>query len=94
MSDNGVGKIDYHINDKNTLNVLGIISNYVGKGEDHPFVTSAFLDDFTIRTYTGSGTWDYTPNSTMVNEVRFGYNRMEYAITTNDATLTDPIVRV
>ncbi len=91
VSDNGVGKIDYHINDKNTLNVLGIISNYVGSGEDHPFVTTAFLDDFTIRTYTGSGTWDYTPNSTMVNEVRFGYNRMEYAITTNDATLTDPI---
>jgi carboxypeptidase family protein len=90
-SDNGVGKIDYHINDKNTLNGLAIISNYVGVGEDHPFVTPVFLDYFTIRNYTTSGTWDYTPNSSMVNEVRFGYNRMEYAITTGDANVSDPI---
>jgi hypothetical protein len=91
VTDNGVGKIDYHINDKNTLNGLFIIGDYVGTGEDHPFVSSAYLDDFLIKTYTASGTWDYTPNSTMVNELRFGYNRLEYAITSNDATLTDPI---
>ena len=91
VTDNGVGKIDYHINDKNTLNGLFIIGDYVGTGEDHPFVTSAFLDDFLIKTYTASGTWDYTPNSAMVNELRFGYNRLEYSITSNDATLPDPI---
>ena len=91
VSDNGIAKIDYHINDKNTLNGLFLIGNYVGNGEDHPFVTSAYLDNFLIRTYTASGNWDYTPNSSMVNEVRFGYNRMEYSITTNDATLTDPL---
>jgi len=91
VSDNGVGKIDYHMNDKNTINGLFIVGNYVGSGEDHPFVTSAFLNDFLIRTYTASGNWDYTPNSSIVNEVRFGYNRMEYSITSNDAALTDPI---
>lgn len=90
-SDNGVAKIDYHINDKNTLNGLFIIGNYLGVGEDHPFLTPAFLDDFKIRTITGSGTWDYTPSSSLVNEVRFGYNRLEYVITTADASLTDPI---
>jgi hypothetical protein len=73
------------------LNGLFIIGDYVGTGEDHPFVTSAFLDDFLIKTYTASGTWDYTPNSAMVNELRFGYNRLEYSITSNDATLPDPI---
>jgi len=91
VSDNGVAKIDYHINDKNTLNGLFLVGNYRGTGEDHPFVTAAFLDVFNIRTYTGSGTWDYTPNSNMVNELRFGYNRMQYSITTNDASLTDPL---
>ncbi len=91
VTDNGVGKIDYHMNDKNTLNGLFIIGDYVGSGEDHPFVSSAYLDNFLIKTYTASGTWDYTPNSTMVNELRFGYNRLEYAITSNDAKLTDPI---
>jgi len=91
VSDNGVAKIDYHINDKNTLNGLFIVSNYVGEGEDHPFVTTAFLDNFLIRNYTASGTWDYTPSSTMVNEVRFGYDRMQYSITSNDQSLTDPL---
>jgi hypothetical protein len=91
VSDNGVGKIDYHINDKNTLNGLFIVSNYVGSGEDHPFVTAAFLDNFLIRNYTASGDWAYTPNSAMVNEVRFGYNRMQYSITSNDQSITDPI---
>ncbi len=91
VSDNGVAKIDYHINDKNTLNGLFIVGNYTGTGEDHPFVTSAFLDNFLIRTYTASGNWDYTPNSSMVNELRFGYNRMQYSITTDDASLPDPI---
>jgi len=91
VTDNGVGKIDYHINDKNTLNGLFIIGDYVGSGEDHPFVSTAYLDNFLIKTYTASGTWDYTPNSTMVNELRFGYNRLEYSITSNDANLTDPI---
>jgi len=90
-TDNGVGKIDYHINDKNTLSGVFIIGDYVGSGEDHPFVSTAYLDNFLIKTYTASGTWDYTPNSTMVNELRFGYNRLEYSITSNDATLTDPI---
>ena len=90
-TDNGVGKIDYHINDKNTLSGVFIIGDYVGSGEDHPFVSSAYLDNFLIKTYTASGTWDYTPNSTMVNELRFGYNRLEYSITSNDATIPNPI---
>ena len=91
VTDNGVGKIDYHMNDKNTINGLFIIGDYVGSGEDHPFVSNAFLDNFLIKTYTASGNWDYTPNSTMVNELRFGYNRLEYSITSNDQALADPI---
>ena len=63
------------------LNGLFIIGNYVGSGEDHPFVTTAFLDQFPDQELYGLRHWDYTPNSTMVNEVRFGYNRMEYSIT-------------
>jgi hypothetical protein len=90
-SNNGVAKIDYHINDKNTLNGLFIVSNYVGTGEDHPYVTPIFLNNFNIRTYTASGNWDYTPNSSLVNEVRFGYNRMEYSITNDDQSVADPI---
>ncbi len=89
-SNNGVGKIDYHANDKNTINGLLVIGRYVGNGEDRGFINQAFSNGFVINTWTTSGTWDYTPNSNMVNEVRFGYNRMSFLTTSGDAGFTIP----
>ena len=83
-SNNGVGKIDYHINDKNTMNGLLVVGNYVGNGEDRGFINPIFSNGFIIKTWTGSGAWDYTPTSSMVNEVRFGYNRMTFLTTSGD----------
>jgi hypothetical protein len=85
---NGVGKIDYHINDKNTLNGVLIVGNYVGNGEDRGFINPIFSNGFIIDTWTTSGVWDYTPNSNMVNEVRIGYNRMTFDTTSGDAGTT------
>jgi len=90
-SNNGIAKIDYHINDKNTLSGLVSISNYVGNGEDHPFVNALFEDTFTLRTYTTSGSWIWTPTSSIVNQVRFGYNRMSFFQINDDAGVTDPL---
>jgi len=90
MTYNGVGKIDYHMNDKNTISGETIIGNYLGTGEDHPFISASFLDGFIIKTYTASGSWDYTPNSTVVNEVRLGYNRFDFITTSADATIKIP----
>jgi Carboxypeptidase regulatory-like domain len=90
LSYNGVGKIDAHINDKNSLHGETIIGNYVGSGEDHAFINKVFTDDFLIKAYTVSGTWDYTPNSNLVNEVRFGYNRWGLVQANNDAGVTVP----
>jgi hypothetical protein len=87
VSDNGVAKIDYHVNDKNSLNGVFIIGRYTGLGEDRGFINSIFLNGYPIETYTGSGTWDYTPNSSMVNEVRFGYNHASIQQTNLDANL-------
>jgi hypothetical protein len=86
QSDNGIGKIDYHINDKNTLNGFALISRYNALGEDHPFMNPVFEDDLPISTYTASGNWDWTPNSRMVNEVRFAYNKADFSFYPADAT--------
>jgi len=88
---NGVGKMDYHINDKNTINGVLVTSNYVGNGEDRGFINDLFLNGYPITTWTASGNWDYTPNSRMVNEVRFGYNRMSIQQTSNDANIPNPV---
>ena len=90
-SDNGVGKIDYHINSKNTLNGVVLIGNYLGDGMDHPFINKIFTDNFVIKTYTASGNWIWSPNSTVVNVLRFGYNRMDFITGTDDANVKDPV---
>jgi hypothetical protein len=84
---NGVGKIDYHVNEKNTVNGDFIIGRYKGDGEDRGFVNKIFNNGYIINTWTASGNWDYTPNSNIVNEVRFGYNRMTFDTTSDDAGL-------
>jgi hypothetical protein len=90
-SDNGVAKIDYHINEKNNLNGLLIIGNYLGNGEDRGFINPIFLDSWIIKNWTASGSWDYVANSNIVNEVRFGYNRSAYFTNNDDAGVHNPV---
>jgi hypothetical protein len=86
-SNNGVGKIDYHINDKNTVNGVLLISRYLGDGEDRAFINKIYSNNYVINTWTASGNWDYAASSTMVNEVRFGYNRMTFLTGSDDANI-------
>ncbi len=81
--DNGVGKIDYNINDHNTIN--GMFFNGRGGGiwndsgselgipgsSDSPWMSA--LGPVSIQLAAGGWTW--TPNSSWVNELRAGYNR-------------------
>jgi hypothetical protein len=90
VSDNGIGKIDYHINSKHTLNGLFFLGNYTSNGEDHGFVNAAFTDNAPIRTWTTVENWIWTPSSTTVNELRFGYNRVDFNFVNVDVgTLAD-----
>ena len=91
QSDNGIGKIDYHMNEKNTINGLLAISKYSGVGEDHPYINANMLNTFPITVWTTTENWIYTPNSSVVNEVRVGYNRMTIAQDSLDAGLAFPV---
>ena len=77
-SDNGVGKIDWHPNEKNAINGMFFLGNYTAIGEDHPFTSEAFNDTVPIRTWTVTTSWVYTANSNVVNELRFGYTRTTF----------------
>src|ERR1700704_4180734 len=85
VSDNGVGKIDYHINNKHSLNGTLLIGNYTGDGEDHPLLAPAFLDTFRARTYTVGVDEVWAANSRLVNDFRFGYNHVRAPFVTDDA---------
>jgi hypothetical protein len=90
-SDNWVGKIDSHISSKNSLNGVLLIGRYLGDGEDRAFINKIFLNNYVIKTYTASGSWIYTPGSTLVNEVRVGYNRMSFITGSDDANVRGPV---
>jgi hypothetical protein len=78
-SDNGVGKLDYHPNDKNSLNGMFFYGHYNSLGEDHPFAQIQSTDTSPIRATSITASWVYTPNSNVVNEMRFGHDRASFS---------------
>src|SRR6202158_5452023 len=86
VTDNGVAKIDYHINNKHSLNGMLFIGNYTGDGMDHPFVNQIFRDTNKDRTYTVGADWVWAANSRLVNDARFGYDKIGFVFLTDDGT--------
>ena len=74
VSDNGLAKIDYHINDKHTLSGEFFSGFNTAAAMDFPYVNAAFLSAITIRSYMGAGNWTYVINPQWVNQALFGYN--------------------
>jgi carboxypeptidase family protein/TonB-dependent receptor-like protein len=77
-SDNGIGKLDWHPNDKNAINGVFFLGNYTATGEDHAFVGIPFNNTVPIKAWTATTSWVYTPNSNTVNELRFGLTRTTF----------------
>jgi Carboxypeptidase regulatory-like domain/TonB dependent receptor len=87
VSDNGIAKIDYRINSRHMINGMLLTGDYTGDGEDSPFVNRLFTDTVLIRTWTTSAHWIWTPTSRLVNEARFGYNRVNFSFFGNDSNI-------
>ena len=77
-SNNVFGKIDYHLNDANSING----EYFFGQATTTtPNVgVPSFWDNLNVsRTQMMRAVWTYAPNSNWVNDVRFGYNRYNLA---------------
>src|SRR6202171_3107235 len=90
--DNGVAKVDYHINDHHSLS--GMYFRGVGGGSWHDgawevgipgSAKAPFISDLWGYIQVGSGAWTWTPNSTLVNEFRVGYVHFRQWYDSNDA---------
>ena len=86
-SDNGLAKLDYRINNKNSINGSAYVGNYSSEGEDHPIANSFWRNTVPIRAQTYSGDWIFTPSSNWVNDVRVAYNRFNFSIIPADTSL-------
>jgi hypothetical protein len=81
-SDNGIIKIDYHPNDKNSFNWEW----YSGGGNttSAAFTEQYWSADFHTWANMGRAVWVWTPNATWLNEFRFGYDYGNYPDYSNE----------
>jgi hypothetical protein len=74
--DNAVGKVDYRLNESNSINGMYFFGNNSGTVEDFPELQQKWLSNIHTRAQVVGGSWIWTPNARWVNEARFGYNRL------------------
>ena len=74
--DNVVGKVDYNLNERQTISGMYFFGNNSGTVEDFPELQQKWLSDIHTRAQVVGGSWIWTPNARWVNEARFGYNRL------------------
>jgi hypothetical protein len=86
--DSGVGKVDYHLNDKNSMNFMYEISPGSGLLNDAPNsqTNTAFETQQYARSQVFASSWTWTPSSTWVNEARVGYSHYYQSFLSNDHT--------
>lgn len=73
-SDNQIEKIDYHLNDKSNISgsfLLGNATDTTAGAGLQPYWSNTDHN----RVMVVRGIWVYVPNSNLVNEARFGYDR-------------------
>jgi len=71
----GVAKIDYTINEKNTLN--GFLFTGRGNNIDQGAVFPIFRTNITVKPLVVAGTWTFLPNSAWANSFRMGFARSD-----------------
>jgi len=74
--DNVVAKIDYTLNQHHTISGMYFFGNNSGTVEDFPELQQKWLSDIHTRAQVVGGSWIWTPTARLVNEARFGYNRL------------------
>jgi hypothetical protein len=85
-TDNAVGKIDYQINQKHSLNGVYFYGNNNGTVSDASQLQPKWLTLIHTRAQVLGLDWTWIPNSHWVNETRFGYNRLYQPTFTSDHT--------
>src|SRR5581483_11063769 len=74
--DNVVGKMDFRLNQRNTITGMYFFGNNSGTVEDFPELQQKWLSKIHTRAQVVGGSWIFAPGSRWVNEARFGYNRL------------------
>lgn len=74
--DNAIGKVDYNLNEHNSVSGFYFYGNNSGTVEDFPELQAKWRSDIHTRAQVVGGNWIWTPTARWVNEARVGYNRL------------------
>ena len=92
--ENGVAKIDYHINDQHSLSGMYFNGRGGGIWNDGAYQvglpgssSSPWMSNLFGKVQVGSGAWTWTPTSTMVNQFRAGYAYFHQTYDSVDASV-------
>jgi len=83
-SKNALGKVDYHINDHNSLSGSYFFGNDTIIGMDSNELLAQFRTRVHSRAQTAAGHWAWTPSSTWANELRGGLTHYTLQILPSD----------
>jgi len=83
-SDNAVAKVDYHLNQRNSLSSMYFFGDNSGTVSDASQLQTKWLTQIHTRAQVFGEDWTFVPNARWVNEARFGYNRLYQPTFTND----------
>src|SRR6266436_3773079 len=73
---NGLGKVDVHVNERSTVSGMYFFGNNSGTVEDFPELQSKWRSHIHTRAQVFGASWVWIPSTRWVNEARFGYNRL------------------
>jgi len=85
-SKNAIGKVDYHLNDKNTLSGSYFFGNDTIVGMDFFELLAQFRTRVHSRAQALATHWTYTPSSSLANDLRFGFTHYTLQITPDDTS--------
>ena len=87
--DNGLAKIDFHLNEKHTITGEYFAGNFDGLGPQNNAAAQPYWNTFThAKTMVFGAHWTWLPTSSMVNELRGGFNRYNQISYAGDCTGT------
>ena len=75
-SNNVIAKLDYSLNDKNAIHGEYVYGDGKPIGQSGTRVQPYWRGPYHIRSQVVRVAWVWTPNSSWVNEARFGYDRL------------------
>ncbi len=85
--DNGLVKIDYHVNDRNLLTGRWFIGDSLQAEQDAPVLQAQWMSQAATRAQVAGAGWTLVPGQRLVSETRFGYNRLSQSLLSQDSNI-------